>query len=970
MNKIKPEILEQIKQVPLYDVVDRFEELTAKDKRNKEYKFKHQGNSFLVTPKKNMMLQLPSGPGYGNPVSYLVEVRGMQYMEAIKATAEVGNIILEYEEEIKPQAAGYEEFLKAQLFGSGLTEEDNQATILTDEGEKKTVQVFTSGTVKEYQFNNPEPGPDVLIHYIGLDRKPILIQAKTKTGKPYGKKFPYVRARWKHPEAHPTKFDKAPKYSSPPRSGSHLFIPEKVREAYHTKQTIETLYLQEGEKKALKATKHGLMSIGLQGIHNLANNKTLPPEFELILSQCHVKNVVFLFDSDFQDISSNLEANVDQRPKSFFAAAANFLDYFSHFKVNGEHLYLYIAAIQHETLKGIDDILTLTYQGKEQEFLAQAEKARKDKTGQAEHIRFWDITLKHPKSLYPIWNLHTQEAFFQAHEKELSLRQYFIYRGQKYRVKDGKFELSEPVERYEQFWSTKETRDGDLRYTFNYERAYIYLQNRGFARLRTKGKPYFIFVREEGKIIREIRDHSEIKDYVIQVTRTMNNEALINMLHRGGKQYFGPESLKTLNYTYPEFYQNNERTQHLFFKNQIWAVTPEGIKTEPINQMKSHVWADQIKSFEPTVLPPLFSVEKTESGFEFDVSQNAEQCEFYQFLLNVSDNYHQIDSNNLTEAQIEDHHLHFLNKVTALGYLLHEYRDPAVMKMVIAMDGKISDVFEANGRTGKSLFGIALEHLLRIAYIDGKKLESDRYPMEEVNERTQLVVLDDLSPLFQFETLLVAITGKFQVEGKGVPKYTIPQDKTPKLYGTTNHAIKGDSDSYRDRQHLIQFSDFYSAKRKPSDPDQFGHLLFDDWGYKQWNLFYNFAATAIHIYLKIGLVGAPSEDLRTRRLMFEIGPDFIDWADTYFTEEKLDTPVSDALSKSEAMDNYYQNTKGKRQITPTTWKKKLKKWCQLSGYIFNPGITAFDRNKNPIAPDGGDIKSGGIEKIIIGTKRQ
>jgi hypothetical protein len=110
MNKIKPEILEQIKQVPLYDVVDRFEELTAKDKRNKEYKFKHQGNSFLVTPKKNMMLQLPSGPGYGNPVSYLVEVRGMQYMEAIKATAEVGNIILEYEEEIKPQAAGYEEF--------------------------------------------------------------------------------------------------------------------------------------------------------------------------------------------------------------------------------------------------------------------------------------------------------------------------------------------------------------------------------------------------------------------------------------------------------------------------------------------------------------------------------------------------------------------------------------------------------------------------------------------------------------------------------------------------------------------------------------------------------------------------------------------------------------------------------------------------------------------------------------------
>jgi DNA primase len=953
--KIKHEILEQVKQVPLIKVVERFEQLEPRDKRNLEFKFKHQGFSYLVTPKKNLMLQLPSGPGYGNPISYLIEVRGMDYLEAVKATAEAGNILIEYDEEIQPQAAGYEEFLKAQLFSSGLTEQDNKATIINEKGELQIVPVFTSGTIAEYQFNAPKPGPDVLIHYIGLDRKPVMIQAKTKTGKPYGKPFPYVRARWKNPEAHPTKYDKAPKYSSPPRSGSHLFIPEQVREAYHTKQTIETLYLQEGEKKAMKATKHGLMSIGLQGIHNLANNRVLPPEFELILTQCNVKNVVFVFDSDFQNISSHLDANIEQRPKSFFSAATNFLNYFSSFKVNENHLYLYIAAIEHESLKGIDDLLTLTYQNLENEFVQAIETAISKKSDRAENIRLWDITLKHPKGLLSIWNLHTQEAFFEANKTELSTRQYFIYKGQKYRVKDGEIQLLDPIEKYEQFWNLKIVRD-EVRYSFNYEKAYIFLQNRGFARLRTKGKPYFIFVREQGKIIREIKEHGEIKDYVIQITRSMNNEELINMLHRGGKQYFGPESLKTLNYIQPEFYENNERTQHLFFKNQIWTITPEGISNEPINQMKNHVWADQMKDFEPEVLPPLFTVSKKESRYQFEVTKNAEECEFYQFLLNVSDNYHAVKTENLTEEQIQDHHLHFLNKVTALGYLLHEYRDPSVMKMVIAMDGKISEVFEANGRTGKSLFGIALEHLLRIAYIDGKKLETDRYPFEEVNERTQLVVLDDLSPRYEFDNLLVAITGKFQVEGKGVPKYTIPQRHTPKIYGTTNHAIKGDSDSYRDRQHLIQFSDFYSAIRKPSDPEEFGHLLFDDWDYKQWNLFYNFAATAVHIYLQIGLVSAPSEDLRTRRLMFEIGPDFIDWADTYFTDEKLNTPLTDAINKQDAMDHYYQSTKGKRQITPTTWKKKLKKWCQLNGYTFNRELLHLTETNNPLLQMAATLK--------------
>lgn len=70
-------------------------------------------------------------------------------------------------------------------------------------------------------------------------------------------------------------------------------------------------------------------------------------------------------------------------------------------------------------------------------------------------------------------------------------------------------------------------------------------------------------------------------------------------------------------------------------------------------------------------------------------------------------------------------------------------------------------------------------------------------------------------------------------------------------------------------------------------------------------------------------------------------------------------------------DAYFINDPAQRKyVTPTEFKKRFKKYCELKGYVFNPQMYdpstgqpyKFDRDGKPIT----DIKSGGIEYFCIG----
>lgn len=124
------------------------------------------------------------------------------------------------------------------------------------------------------------------------------------------------------------------------------------------------MYIQEGEKKAEKACKHGIPSIAVSGIQNLGNNGSLPEDFVRIVTGCQVREVAFVFDSDWDDISSNIKINdpVEKRPRNFYSAARNFKEYMRSLKNRDIYLEIFVGHIRKNDAgdKGLDDLLANT----------------------------------------------------------------------------------------------------------------------------------------------------------------------------------------------------------------------------------------------------------------------------------------------------------------------------------------------------------------------------------------------------------------------------------------------------------------------------------------------------------------------------------------------------------------------------------------------------------------------------------
>ena len=301
-----------------------------------------------------------------------------------------------------------------------------------------------------------------------------------------------------------------------------------------------------------------------------------------------------------------------------------------------------------------------------------------------------------------------------------------------------------------------------------------------------------------------------------------------------------------------------------------------------------------------------------------------------------------------------------------------EYKDVSVNRAVIGMDGKQSEVGASNGRSGKSLIGVLMKNIEPTAYLNGKRrdLLEDQFVWNDVDEKTKLVFIDDVQINFNFERLFPNLTGDWTVNYKGGRRITFPYESSPKIYIATNHAIRGDGSSFTDRQWLLGFSDFYNDQHKPID--DFGCNFFSEWDFEQWNLCWNLIANCVQLYLQHGVVQAPQERLVERRLRQEITEVFIAWADEYYSDP---AHMNHRIPRRTLFDEYCKDDVNARKFSNSTteFKKRLVKYCEYKGYIFNPHkydpVTGkpckFDRRSgNPIIDD----KSGGVEYFTVGDK--
>lgn len=973
--------------------------------------------------------------GCNSAAKYLMEVDGLKYPQALEKLAAMHGIDVEdedkrkermqYEAEKKRQSSGdkkQETFADRQLRESGLTYEDVSVEITEDNGQKVTHRpAFISGTRNQYGEVLVGDGDDMLIYYYDLNGQPVKFKPE-KTNK----QVPLIRVRWQNPDLHKDKFGKSMKYQSPSGSGSHIYIPEFIRRKYHFAQPIDTLFIQEGEKKAEKSCKHGIPSIGIMGIQNIAGKeRALPPEIQLIVQKCEVKQIVFILDSDWNNLSGDLKNGdqVDQRPRSFFSAVKNYKEYMLtmvNMNISVEIWFAYVKP-NDAGAKGIDDLLVQVLPKQEAKLAEDIAHAMHDKQGIGAYVQMHKITQMNDKQLADLWHLNDAEKFAEVHREQLKDLTLFKIRGTERRFNEaGKLEMSQKLQSYEQYWEKRfiETKSSDSReeLSFNYYNCFNFLMNRGYWRIQMKSGAWE-FIHVDKRVLYKV-DNYAIKDFITEFTEEIKEIAVLNMIYRGGPQYLGHEKLSNLKYFVPSIEKATRDTQCMFFRDKIWEINAEAIKEVSYAEFTRNVWEDKIIRANVEQLKPMVTVtrmtdelrEKVRPEFkqipngEFfvDYSDEGKNCHFLQFLINTSnftwrkEQKYAATKSDEDAPEIDEYFMnnrHLINKLTAIGYLLHDYKNDSELKAVIAMDGKISEVGSSNGRTGKSLLGRAIEQIVPTEYIaaKNKKITEDNFLFGDVTEKTKVIFLDDVRANIDFEFFFPVISGKLKVNPKGAPPFTLEQEDTPKLLLTTNHAINGEGSSFRDRQAFVAFSDFYNDEHKPID--DFGINFFTEWGFDQWNLFYNLMANCLQLYFQSlrdgwagknkGIVDPPMETLEKRRLRQQIGEDIMQWAEVTFAADTDNMPtmgskLNSRESRKTLFDDFLElNQHARKYVTSTSFKKRLLFYCKYKGYHFNPNRPNEDgmdfyswREHNPDQIFEGDAdKSGGIEYFTIANEK-
>jgi hypothetical protein len=820
-----------------------------------------------------------------------------------------------------------------------ITEDMQRATrIETVSGAHSEYQMdrYTSGTL-DYRKNwAVADGPDMVMHYMGLDR-----QVMTYVPPKGRKAVPMVRVRFQNPELHQFNGN-APKYLSPKGSGLHLWLPNKLIDDYNRPGIIEApvLTIQEGEGKADRICQV-VPTVGIMGIHSLVQqDSALPKEFEQLVERFNTKTIIFFMDADLFELGNNVDdKTIDMRPRTFAKALRKFRHHFHKFQSAGFNLTILMAhpTTLNQGLKGMDDLMKsglLTDEGLRD---AIADGILGKNT--CPHLKFYDITDRTDAQINALWHLGTYSEFVEHYAKQI-----------REKVGDGEFKLGKlrytltdsnelvPAQQMlptEQFYDFERDDMGiPKKVRFSNVHLLEFMQNRGFFRFKELDQS-FSYIQIEDSLIDRLNTIA-LRDYVNDYLSATEegNTMLRNFFLHYHEQYLSDRTFSSLCYQEPLLIRDQRGRKSFVFQDDVWEVSAQGTRVVSRQSLSGAIWRNARINDRPTYMGAMVEIEqitdvmvKEASGHmrEFfaanigkylvNPTEDGEKCVFLKFLTNASNFYWEKQEAKEYEYQkqaratyptatdeeimgmVEDmiaknHPLslderletqqHLLAKITAIGHLQRKYRSPDADYGIFAMEGNMVEDMRAEGRSGKSLIPKMLAHTMPVVFVDGKKdLIRDIYVFDKVTPETTVVNLDDVDRRFDPTFLYSRMTGDFGVRGMNKSEVQIPYKDAPIFYVSSNYNMLGSDGSTRDRWRAIAFSDFYSADRKPQDIHQ--HLFYDEWDDVEKSRFYSLLADCSSIYFKLGgVTQAPDERLERRRWKQEIGQTFETWADSVF----------------------------------------------------------------------------------------
>lgn len=428
------------------------------------------------------------------------------------------------------------------------------------------------------------------------------------------------------------------------------------------------------------------------------------------------------------------------------------------------------------------------------------------------------------------------------------------------------------------FWQIEDGKATIIRNTF-----IEFLEAEGFGKMYL-GKDY-IFIQVDNNIVREIIPVN-IKDFVLEYVNDFSDTGFRRIvkesLIRNAKTLFSESTLECLQTVTPYFAEDTKEKALFFFNNCFVQVNGTDIQIKSYEELKDNIWEEQL--------------------IKRDFSLATDVSDFEKFIKNVCRN----DLSRINSLK------------SAIGYLLHSYKDPTRTKAIIFTDEKLSD--SAFGRSGKGVVANAVKELKNVLRIDGKNFRFDKsFPFQSVNPDTQVLFFDDVSKKFGFEKLFSIITEGMTIEKKNKNEYSIPFERTPKIVITTNHSISGSDDSSKARQFVIEFSDFYNARHEPIQ--DFGKMFFKEWNEAEWNAFDNFMIECCQYYLQNGLKEYDYVNLIKKKLIDETAPEFEE-----FIKE---VPLNIEQNKKELFERFEKENEDFGQMKQNTFSRWTKVYVEL-----------------------------------------
>lgn len=912
-------------------------------------------------------------------ISAVKHFQGLGFVEAVKYIANREGIIIssfeEREKAFKSKKAPKEyPFYLKQLHESGLTESDTAITI----SEGVAISPFSKGTM--LPGGGVGKGDDMIITYYDLGGEPVTYNT------PKGEERPYIRVRWRNPEDHKNLDGKPFKYMTPKGAPCRLYIPEAARRAYQKGEPLERLLITEGEKKAEKACKHGALCVGIQGIFNIGSESAGPlTELIEIIRHLKVKQVILILDADAFDLSSDLTqgTKIDKRPNQFCKAVIKFKDYLTSIDDIATNSNLYFGYIKPNERgdKGIDDLICGTLKDRERLFKEDIEKTVTTIDGRGLYVNVHKISALSDYAIRDFWKLNKHEDFYKEHIDELKGLESFRIGNVSYTVTDGHIQPRVRCASEGEIWNVTYKTDGTKDITFDYFEAINFISANGFHRFLSEwtNTGEYNFIHIDDGIVRHSYENA-IRTFVFNYVQsaTKDREIIAKFIQNLGR-YLSKDVLERLDVLNCDFDHIEKFKQRFYFKNGQVTVTPTNIE---FGSVVDPVWEDRVIA-RPFYRKKIFNfIERSnDGGFIIQLTKDGEVCEFLKFLINTSSFFKR--GEKLTNADKEELCAHLVNKITSIGYLLNDYKFQTELKAIIAVDGKMSDIGTSNGRSGKSLIGMALSKMLSQTYIDGRATSNDdQFLYSNVTPRTRNIFFDDAIKGLNFEKFFGAITGDLAVNPKNKDRFVIPNARSPKFYITTNHAMPTRSQSTADRINFLIFSDWYDINYSPFD--DFGHQLFNDWDDEQWNLFDNFMIEANYYYQKSmwngwtaagrGCIQPPMKRIMLRNYRQIMGEDFLTWAESYFAEGG--GHINAMYARKLMQEEYQKDVPG--IFRPHVFKERLIAFCRYKGLHFNPqqknkdglGINEFLDTHKDESFIGESFKRGGTEYFYIETDEQ